>query len=49
MKDVTSTPPLTKLTIDELKGCFGGSDDQVDVLVGVVDAAGGAIVEDLMF
>lgn len=46
MKDVTITSPLTKLTIDELKGCFGGTDDQTDVLAGVLDPAGVIITED---
>ncbi|WP_020568809.1 hypothetical protein [Neolewinella persica] len=49
MKDVTNTTPLTELTVEELKGCFGGTDDQVDVLAGVLDSAGVTIVEDLMF
>jgi hypothetical protein len=46
MKDVTTTTPLTELTIDELKGCFGGTDDQTDVLAGLLDPAGVIIIED---
>jgi hypothetical protein len=46
MKDVTTTTPLTKLTIDELKGCFGGTDDQADALTGLLDLAGVIIIED---
>ena len=47
MKDVTIITPLTKLTIDELKGCFGGTDDQTDILAGVLDPAGGVVSEDV--
>jgi hypothetical protein len=47
MKDVTTTTPLTALTIDELKGCFGGADDQADVLAGLLDPAGVVVIEDV--
>jgi hypothetical protein len=41
MKDVTTSSPVKELTIEELQGTFGGSDDQATVLDGVV------IIEDI--
>ena len=49
MKDVITNTSLAELTPEELQDIFGGSDDRATVLDGVLDPAGGAIVEDLIF